>query len=187
VTTTADTTSATGAALLLDRERTDLLAALRRYRWFLTFTMQGLSDEQAATRTTVSELTLSGILHHVTETTAQWTGFIENGPDAMTAEIASWMDPTTQNDPAARFRLAEGETLADALAAYAEVAARTDALVQSLPDLDADHPLPSAPWFEPGARWSARTVLLHLLAETSQHAGHADIIREALDGQRTMG
>ena len=184
MTTTADTAV---TATQRDQERVDLLAALRRYRWFLTFTMQGLTDEQAATRTTVSALTLSGILHHVTETTAQWTGFIEDGPGAMTAEIASWMDPATENDPTARFRLAEGETLADALSAYAEVCARTDALVQSLPDLDADHPLPSAPWFEPGARWSARTVLLHLIAETSQHAGHADIIRESLDGQRTMG
>lgn len=179
--TTAD------APVQLDRERTDLLAALRRYRWFLTFTVQGLTDEQAATSTTVSALTLSGIVHHLTETTAQWTDFIENGPDAMTAEIESWLDPAAVTDPAARFRLAEGETLAEALAAYAEVTARTDALVASLPSLDVEHPLPSAPWFEPGARWSARTVLLHLLAETSQHAGHADIIRESLDGQRTMG
>ena len=57
----------------------------------------------------------------------------------------------------------------------------------TLPDLDADHPLPDAPWFEAGARWSARRVLLHVLAETAQHAGHADIIRESLDGAKTMG
>ena len=54
-------------------------------------------------------------------------------------------------------------------------------------DLDADYPLPEAPWFEPGARWSVRRVVLHVIAETSQHAGHADIIRETLDGQKTMG
>jgi hypothetical protein len=54
-------------------------------------------------------------------------------------------------------------------------------------DLDETHPLPSAPWFEPGAAWSTRRVALHVLAEISQHAGHADIIREAIDGQRTMG
>ena len=39
----------------------------------------------------------------------------------------------------------------------------------------------------PGASWSARRVLLHIVAETAQHAGHADIIREAIDGQKTMG
>ena len=45
----------------------------------------------------------------------------------------------------------------------------------------------AAPWFPPGARWSARRVLLHIIAETAQHAGHADIIRESLDGAKTMG
>ena len=59
--------------------------------------------------------------------------------------------------------------------------------MRSLPDLDAAHPLPQAPWFEAGASWSARRVLLHIIAETSQHAGHADIIREALDGAKSMG
>jgi hypothetical protein len=80
-----------------------------------------------------------------------------------------------------------GETLAGLLEHYAEVARRTDDLVATLPDLDASHPLPEAPWFEPGARWSARRAVLHIIAETSQHAGHADIIREAIDGAKSMG
>ena len=82
---------------------------------------------------------------------------------------------------------AEGETLAGLLAEYEQVASRTDELVVTLPDLDASQPLPEAPWFPPGARWSARRVLLHVIAETAQHAGHADIIRESLDGAKTMG
>ena len=57
----------------------------------------------------------------------------------------------------------------------------------SLPDLDASHPLPKAPWFPPDARRSARRVFLHIIAETAQHAGHADILRETIDGQKTMG
>ena len=81
----------------------------------------------------------------------------------------------------------EGETLAGLLEAYEQVALRTDELVAALPDLDATQPLPEAPWFEPGARWSARQVLLHVVAETAQHSGHADIIRESLDGAKTMG
>jgi hypothetical protein len=85
------------------------------------------------------------------------------------------------------FQMLPGDTLAGVLAEYAEVARRTDELVVSLPDLDADQPLPEAPWFESGGRWSARRVLLHILAETAQYAGHADIIREALDGAKTMG
>ena len=79
-----------------------------------------------------------------------------------------------------------GETLADLVAQYQEVARRTDELVATLPDLDAAHQLPEAPWYPPGASWSARRVLLHVIAETAQHAGHADIIRESLDGAKTM-
>ena len=79
------------------------------------------------------------------------------------------------------------ETLAGLLDTYDDVARRTDELVATLPDLDASHPLPEAPWYEPGASWSARRVLLHVIAETAQHAGHADIIRESLDGSKTMG
>ena len=70
---------------------------------------------------------------------------------------------------------------------YAGVARRTDELVASLPDLDESRPLPKAPWFPAGERWSARRVLLHVAAETAQHAGHADIVREALDGAKSMG
>ena len=73
------------------------------------------------------------------------------------------------------------------LAGYEAVARRTDELVASLPDLDVSHPLPKAPWFPPGERWSARRVLLHIMAETAHHAGHADIIRESLDGAKSMG
>ncbi|MEU5938226.1 DUF664 domain-containing protein [Micromonospora sp. NPDC047548] len=81
------------------------------------------------------------------------------------------------------FRMVEGETLAGLLDRYAEVAARTDELLATL-DLDASHPLPVAPWFEPGASWSVRRVLLHVIAGTAQHA---DILREAVDGSKMMG
>ena len=73
------------------------------------------------------------------------------------------------------------------LADYEKVARRTDELVTSLPDLDLAHPLPNAPWFPPGEKRSARRVFLHIIAETTQHAGHADIIRESLDGAKSMG
>jgi hypothetical protein len=85
------------------------------------------------------------------------------------------------------FRLLDDETLAGILAEYEKVASRTDELVATLPDLGASHLLPEAPWNPPGERWTARRTLLHIATETAQHAGHADIIREALDGQKTMG
>jgi hypothetical protein len=79
-----------------------------------------------------------------------------------------------------------GETLEGLLAAYDARAAETAALLPTL-DLDTAHKLPEAPWFEPGASWTVRRAVLHVIAETSQHAGHADILREAIDGQKTMG
>ncbi len=157
-------------------ERADLLETLRKHRFFLRLTVDGLTDSQAAIRSTVSELTLARLVKHVASTERSWQRFIVEGASAFDA--ADW---------AAEWTVAPGETLADLLADYEEVARRTDDLVQSLPDLDLSHPLPAAPWFEPGASWSARRVLLHLIAETSQHAGHADIIREAIDGQKSMG
>ncbi|HTT00388.1 MAG TPA: DinB family protein [Streptosporangiaceae bacterium] len=163
-------------------ERGDLLQALGTSRRFLRYTVRDLTDEQAAQRTTASELCLGGLIKHVTLTERQWAGFILEGPSAMggtdEASMARW---------AGAFRMADGDTLAGLLEAYEEVARRTDELVATLPDLDASQPLPQAPWHKPGARWSARQVLLHVIAETAQHAGHADIIRESLDGAKTMG
>jgi uncharacterized damage-inducible protein DinB len=163
-------------------ERADLLKALATQRHFLRFTVRDLDDKQAAQRTTVSELCLGGLIKHVTATERQWAKFIVDGPRAMSppgeAEVAEYE---------AGFQMRDGDTLAGLLAAYEQVADATDELAATLPDLDASHPLPPAPWFEPGARWTARQVLLHVLAETSQHAGHADIIRESLDGAKTMG
>ena len=172
-----------GTTETLTGERADLLAALGKQRHFLRFPTRGLTDEQAAQRTTVSQLTLGGVIKHVTLVEGQWAKFITEGPSAMTFDISEATAGTWEDG----FRMIEGETLAGLLEKYDEVAARTDELVRTVPDLDASHPLPEAPWFEAGATWSARHVLLHILAETAQHAGHADIIREALDGAKSMG
>jgi len=163
-------------------ERADLLQSLARHRYFLRYTVRDLTDEQAGQWTTASELCLGGLIKHVTLTERQWVSFIIEGPSAM-----SHQSEGAQADWAGGFRMLEGETLAGLLDDYAQVAHRTDELVATLPDLDQSHPLPKAPWFKPGAAWSARRVLLHVLAETAQHAGHADILRESLDGAKTMG
>jgi hypothetical protein len=163
-------------------ERADLLQAMGRHRAFLRQTVNGLTDEEAARRTTVSELCLGGLIKHVASVEHGWTDFIERGPAAMALP-----DEAGIEDYVAGFRMLPGETLAVLLDRYDQVARHTDGLVRSLPSLDASHALPEAPWFEPGAQWSARRVLLHIIAETAQHAGHADIIREALDGAKTMG
>ncbi|WP_395107694.1 DinB family protein [Actinomadura sp. SCN-SB] len=166
-------------------ERADLLATLEKHRHLLRFTTRGLDDEQAGRRTTVSELCLGGLIKHVAKVEEYWARFIVDGPspeddfDTMTEE--DWASR------AAQFRMLPGETLAGVLEDYAKAAHRTDEVIAGLPDLDRSHPLPNAPWNPPGERWSARRVILHLIAETAQHAGHADILRESLDGARSMG
>ncbi|MGB2572128.1 DinB family protein [Micromonospora citrea] len=162
---------------VLTGERADLAQTLALHRDFLRQTVRELTDEQAATRSTVSELCLGGLIKHVATVEERWARFMVGGAEAMQAEPVDWQGA---------FRMTDGETLAGLLDRYAEVAARTDELIATL-DLDAARPLPQAPWFEPGATWTARRVLLHLIAETSQHAGHADILRESIDGARTMG
>ncbi len=142
-------------------ERSDLLESLNRHRSFLRFTVRDLTDEQAAERPTRSELCLGGLLKHVAATEQGWVNFMMDGATALGSA-----DDADLGDRAREFSMLKGETLTGLLEAYDQVAARTD---------------------EPGARWSARRVLLHIIAETAQHAGHADILREAIDGQKTMG
>src|SRR3954447_18250206 len=170
----------TGPTTSLPAERADLLESLATHRNFLRFTVRGLTDEQATARPTASELTLAGLIKHVAGTEAAWVRFIEGGPEAMSGDWSpeAW---------ARGWRLEPGETLARGLEDSTAVAPHTDDLVATLPDLDVSPPLPTAPWFQPGARRSARRVFLHIIAETAQHAGHADILRETIDGQKTMG
>lgn len=168
-----------------DPERADLLAELANSRHFLRFTTRDLTDEQARQRTTASELSLGGLIKHVAHVERTWSRFITEGASAM-PDYAS-MTPADYARFADGFRLLPDETLQGVLDDYATVAAATDEVVRTVPDLDAGHRLPNAPWFPPDASWSARRAILHIIAETTQHAGHADIIRESLDGAKSMG
>lgn len=196
--TTDATTTGPEAASELTQERRDWLEALHTQRDFLESTTRGITDEQANTRSTVSELTLGGLIKHVTQVEAQWARFAVEGADAFAgqpwvgldwegfAALSAQASSEATADYASGFSMLPGETLAGLLAEYAAVAARTDELVTTL-DLDRVHPLPVAPWHEPGSAWSIRRTFAHIVAETAQHCGHADIIREAIDGAKTMG
>lgn len=173
----------------ISRERADLIEALGAHRGFLRRTTLGLTDAQARHRSTVSALSIGGIVKHVADTEAAWAGFMAGDGLPGSDEAIDWSDP----DPAAiaayhqQFVLTDDETLAGVLARYDRVAADTDRLVATIADLDAEYPLPMAPWFPPGSTRSVRRTITHIIAETAQHAGHADIIREAIDGHLTMG
>jgi len=170
----------TSTQTTLTGERADLVQTLDKHRGFFRYTVGGLTDEQATQRTTASALTLAGLIKHVAHTEQTWADFAQRGVEAF--DMTNWGVEAWQ----AQWSLQPGETLAGVLDEYEEIARRTDELVATL-DLDAGHPLPQAPWFEPGAVWSVRRAVLHIIAETAQHAGHADILRESLDGQKTMG
>ncbi|MFW6599074.1 DinB family protein [Propionibacteriaceae bacterium Y2011] len=194
----------------LDSERVVLLETLRKHRTLLRYTVRGLSEEDARRRTTASTLTLASILKHVLEVEEGWVDFLRTGvvagadrwrtdehaEDATADTVESSADAAESSSDAESsaddaevpddFALTDADTVEHLLARYEEVAARTDDLVAT-GDLDVSHPLPPAPWFPEGARWSARHVYAHIIGETAQHSGHADIIRETLDGQRSMG
>ncbi len=180
----------------LDAERTDLITQLAAVRGAMLNATRGLTDEQAAARPTISALCLGGLVKHVTAVERNWLRFALEGPSALSFELpdgVTWADmaagtareiPQWAIDHQNGFQMLPGETLADIVAGYEQVAARTDEIIAEVPDLSASHPLPQAPWYEQGESYSVRRVLLHVIAETAQHAGHADIIRETLNGVR---
>ncbi len=173
------------AATELDAERSDLLAVLARHRQFLRHTTRELTDEQARTRTTVSELTLGGLIKHVTDVERSWIKFIRVGPSAL--GDASAMTEADWAKRADEFRLLKDETLAGVLDEYEADAAATSELVRTLPDLDAD----------PAAADRPLVPALGAVVGPAGAAAHRRRDRAALgprrhhprvlDGQKTMG
>ncbi|MEU0403614.1 DinB family protein [Streptomyces sp. NPDC006197] len=142
-------------------------AALRR-------SLLGLTEEQAASRPSASELSLSGLVKHVAEVELNWLRLAQEQPNERQRTEETWGEA---------FRLVDGETIPDVLAFWEDVAKQTEAFVRSVPSLDGTFPLPPAPWFPKDGRVSVRWMLLHLVQEMGRHAGHADIVRESLDGK----
>ncbi|MFJ1868129.1 DinB family protein [Streptomyces sp. NPDC088097] len=159
-------------------ERATLLVFVDSQRRALRATVEGMTEEQAASRPTVSELSLSGLLKHVAEVELNWLRMAQQRPNP---------SRRAQEDWAGGFRLTEEESIPDALAFWDGVVAETEAFIRSVPSLDDTFPLPPAPWFPQDAKVSMRWMLLHLVREFARHAGHADIIRESLDGTKAMG
>jgi uncharacterized damage-inducible protein DinB len=154
-------------------ERGALLGYLAAERGAVRRALLGLTDEQASGRPSASELSLAGLLKHVAEVEQSWIARAKGEPPAVQRTEATWHEC---------FALVDGETVASQLAYWEKVAAETEAYVRAVPSLDDTFPLPNDPWFPPDSRVSIRWMLLNLIREMSRHAGHADIIRESLDG-----
>jgi uncharacterized damage-inducible protein DinB len=154
-------------------EREGLLSFLRQQRYVLRLTAYGLSDEQARQAPGPGPLNVGGLVKHVAATEQYWLDLVM-GRDR----------GRSQEDREAGFRLGPDETLDGVLEHYDRVAEETEAIVASVSDLGQPVPVPKGvPWFPSDIEaWSVRWVLLHVIEETARHAGHADIVREAVDG-----
>jgi len=136
-------------------------------------TAYGLTDEQARATPSVSPLSVGGLIKHVAATERGW--------------IDTMLQRESQDGEAdyeTNFRIGPDETLTDVIAGYDQVARETEEAVASIADLGQAVPVPrDAPWYPDDVdAWSARWVLLHIIEETARHAGHADIVRESVDG-----
>ena len=161
-------------APLID-ERELLLAYLTQHRYVLKLTAYGLSDEQARQSSPPSSLTVGGLIKHVSQVERYWIDLVVQRQANVDAADAEYED---------NFKLEPGETLASVIDKYDAVARETEAVIEKIADLGQAVPVPpGVPWFPDDVEaWSVRWVLLHLITETARHAGHADIVREAIDG-----
>lgn len=161
----------------LTDERSLLLAYIEQQRDGLRNAAFGLTDDQARLTPTVSTLSIGGLIKHVAKTEQSWIDMVRATPRAST-------QADQEADYADGFRLREDETLAGVLAAYDQVAQETESVLAAIDDLGRDVPVPKGvPWFPDDVEaWSVRWVLLHVIEETARHAGHADLVREAIDG-----
>jgi uncharacterized damage-inducible protein DinB len=157
-------------------EREGLLSYLAQQRDVVRIAAHGLTDDQARQAPTVSPLTIGGLIKHVAFGEHGWIDTVLQLPRKPFEEASA--------DYEANFTLSPDETLAGVLSRYEDVAARTEAVIAGIADLGRAVPVPGGvPWYPQDVEaWSVRWVLLHLIEETARHAGHADLVRESLDG-----
>ncbi|MCH5642963.1 DUF664 domain-containing protein [Gordonia sp. ABSL49_1] len=161
----------------VDGEREDILTLLADQRALFRVTLRGLTDDQARTKSTVSALTLGGLLKHLAMGERAAVGVITERDENAEFDMEA---------AAFAYELLPDETVEYWLAEYEAAAEAYDRLVAEADSLDELIPQPTAPWQPEREWWSIRRMVLHNLRETAHHSGHADIIREALDGQSTM-
>ena len=157
-------------------ERDGLLSYLAQQRDVIRIAAYGLTDEQARATPTAGSLSVGGLIKHVASTERGWIDI------ALQRERPTNED--AQDNYEENFRLGPDETLSDVFRLYDEVAQETADAIAGIADLDQPVPVPrNAPWFPADIdAWSVRWVLLHVITETARHAGHADIVREMVDG-----
>ena len=155
-------------------ERDGLMAFLEQARYQLKLTGYGLTPEQLRAAPSASELSVGGVIKHCAYTEAGWIDAVLQRPPTYPARYA-WDQ---------HFDVDEGETYEDIVKFVDEVAAETERVIAGIEDLSRPVPIDkSVPW-NPREydNWSVRWVLFHLIEEYARHTGHADIVRETVDG-----
>ena len=116
-----------------------------------------------------SGTSLLGLVKHLTEVEHGW--FVNEYAQLGEAPLFE-----TENDPDAGFRIEPDETAAELVAGYQAICARSRAIVAAAASMD--ETVPNARH----GRIDLRRIMLHMIEETARHNGHADIIRELIDG-----
>ena len=149
-------------------ERDALTQQLDFHRATLLSKLDGLDDESLRRPMTASGVSLLGLVKHLAETEHGW--FVKIYARLPEADLYS-----TDDDPDAEFRVGPDETTDALVGQYLRSCARARAVVAAG---GLDDVVPT-PW---GAEVDLRAILVHMVQETARHNGHADIIREAIDG-----
>jgi uncharacterized damage-inducible protein DinB len=153
-------------------ERTMLVEFLDYYRASLELKTEGLTDAQAATATCPpSILTLTGLVRHMAEVERNWFRRRLAGEDAPPI----WF---SEERPDGDLEVDATTSLADSLAAWRAEIANADLILATATSLDQ---LAKRPVWD-GVIVSVRWVLIHMIEEYARHCGHADLLRERIDG-----
>jgi uncharacterized damage-inducible protein DinB len=155
-------------------EFTLLTGFLDYYRAVMVRKAEGLSRDQLAVRVGPSTLTIGGLIKHLALVEHSWfhSRLLGNEYGEPWAQV-DWED-----DPDWEFRTAADDEPFDLLRLYDDACARSRAAVAEVGDLEAVAKRPN----RRGEVFSLRWILLHMIEETARHAGHADLIRQSIDG-----
>jgi predicted enzyme related to lactoylglutathione lyase/uncharacterized damage-inducible protein DinB len=159
-------------------EKADLHRYLQRGRDALLWKLEGLSEHDVRRPLTPTGTNLLGLVKHVAGVEAGYLGEVFGRPFP---EPLPWMEPDAE--PNADMWATPAESRDDVVGLFRRVRAHADATIDALP-LDARG---EVPWWPAERREpTLRVVLVHLIAEEHRHAGHADLVRELVDGAAGM-
>jgi uncharacterized damage-inducible protein DinB len=161
-------------------ERESLLEYLRYHHAVFVAVSDGLTDEQARSTPTVSALSIGGLIKHVTVVEYAWTQQVAVEPELLVDDPWSLVGMMSHRDEQHVMR--DDETLAELLASLEAQTADTTR-VFSETELDTTIVVPEhVQRVCDAAHWTARWALMNINEEMARHAGHADLIRESIDG-----